>query len=355
MQTLIDETNVKAVSISSITQSSTGVIDDLPSSFTEDAEPPSSTKRSIEKGRLSVDSSLTTKADLAKTGLTPEGQSKARIDTPYPEDMISLAGTDMLSTTIADHRTGPGSDVGLRPSQENDDSTLWLPTSIPTGSKTKKQRDFATAISVFTKVLSGTVIWHGQLSQYFYDSEYLNLRDRLANAAYYGDWNELEATINDAHERGLRSWSNCYRIGSSHGPSGWTPLHQAAFLSAPESVVRMLVNLGASRTLQTVWTSSELPFRNMTALEIARFLGFRHLYDVLSPVVHHTVPYAILHKLQQRFHSLIRGDLTGRPENAHLRLPELELLTELENPEMYFPLKSPKINMVTPSCTRTYT
>jgi hypothetical protein len=115
----------------------------------------------------------------------------------------------------------------------------------------------------------------------------------------------------------------------------------------------MLVDLGASRTLRTVWTSSsELPFRKMTALEIARFLGFKHLYSVLSPVIHHTVPCATLHKLQQNFHYLIQRDLTGRPENVHLRLPELELLTELENPEMYFPLTSPNIEMVTFSCTR---
>jgi hypothetical protein len=198
------------------------------------------------------------------------------------------------------------------------------------------------------------VIWHGQLSRYLYDDEYLRLRDRLADAAYYGDWDEVEATVDDAHEHGLRSWPNCYRLGSFRGPTGWTPLHQAAFLSAPESAVRMLVDQGASRTLQTVWTSSsELPFRNMTALEMARFLGFKHLFDVLSPVIHHSVPCATLHKLQQNFHYLIRGDLAARPEDAHLRLPELDLLTELENPEMYFPLKSPKTAMVIPSCKRT--
>lgn len=283
--------------------------------------------------------------------LTSEDQGQ--MDTPDTEDIISLAETDFPSTSIADHPAELGTNVGLSSPLKKDNSTLWLPISRSTPSETKKQIDATSAIPPFTKILSKTVIWHGQLSRSLYDDDYLRLRDRLADAAYYGDWDEVEATIDDAREHGLRSWPNCYRIGSSRSPSGWTPLHQAAFLSAPKSAVRMLVDQGASRTLQTVWTSSsELPFRNMTALEMARFLGFKHLFDVLSPIIHHSIPCATLHKLQQNFHNLIRGDLAGRPEGAHLRLPELELLTELENPEMYFPLKSPKIAMVIPSCAR---
>jgi hypothetical protein len=353
VQTLIDGTNVQAVSISSITQSSAGFVDEPPPPFSEHAEPPSSTEEPIEKAGLTMDPSLTAKPDLAKTGLTPEGQ--AQTDTPNTEDMISLAETDLPSTSTAYHPAELGTNVGLWSPLKKDDSTLWLPTSTSTLLETQKQIDATPAIPVFSKILSETVIWHGQLSRYLYDDEYLRLRDRLADAAFYGDWDEVEATIDDAHEHGLRSWPNCYRIGSLRGPTGWTPLHQAAFLSAPESAVRMLVDQGASRTLQTVWTSSsELPSRNMTALEMARFLGFKHLFDVLSPVIHHSVPCSTLHKLQQNFHYLIRGDLAGRPEDAHLRLPELELLTELENPEMYFPLKSPKIAMVIPSCARTH-
>lgn len=352
MQKLIDGANVQAVSISSVTQQSASVIDDPPPPFTEHANPPSSTKEPIKKAGLSVDPSPTAKHDLAPTQLTPEGQLRAQMDSPNYEDMISLAETDMPSTTLAENRAVLGAHAGLHPSPENDDSTLWRPISTPNSSESRRQVDATTAIPAFTSILSETAIWHGQLSQYLYDREYQNLRDRLADAAYFGNWNDVEAIIDDAHERGLRSWPNCYRIGRTPGPSGWTPLHQAAFLGAPESVVRMLVDLGASRTLQTVWTSSsELPFRNMTALEIARFLGFKYLFDALSPVARHVVPCTVLHKVQQNFHHLIRGDSTGRPEMAHLRLPELDLLTELENPEMYFPLKSPKINMVTPSRT----
>lgn len=354
MQKLIDGANVQAVSISSITQNSVGVVDDPPPPFTKHAQLPSSTDESIEKTGLSVDPSLTAKPDLAKTGLAPDSQVRAQVNALNIEDMIPLAEADLPSTTTADHRAGLGTDVRLWSPPEKDDSTLWFPNSTSTPSEIQEQVDATSAMSALTKILSGTAIWHGQLSRYLYDDEYLRLRDRLADAAYYGDWDDVEATIENAHERGLRSWPNCYRIGSPQGPTGWTPLHQAAFLSAPEYTVRKMVDRGASRILQTVWTSSaELPFRNMSALEIARSLGSKHLFDVLSPVIRHSIPCATLHKLQQNFHHLIRGDLAGRPENAQLRLPELELLTELENPEMYFPLKSPKIPMVTPSYTRT--
>lgn len=310
MQILINEANVQAVSISSIARSLAGIADEPPPPFTEHAVPPSSTKEPIKKPVSAMDLSPIAKLEVTKVGLAPEGQ--ARTDTPNTEDMISLAETDLPSTSTADHQAELEVNIGLRSPLKIDDSTLWLPTSTSTPSVTQKQVDATPTIPTFTKMLSETAIWHGQLSRYSYDDKYLRIRDRLANAAYYVDWDEVEVTITEAHEHGLRSWANCYRIGSLRGPSGWTPLHQAAFLSAPESTVRKLINLGASRVSQTVRTSpSELPFSNMNPLEIARFLGFKHLFDVLSPVVHHSVPSATLHNLQQNFHYFIRGDLAG--------------------------------------------
>jgi hypothetical protein len=78
----------------------------------------------------------------------------------------------------------------------------------------------------------------------------------------------------------------------------------------------------------------------MTALEIAQALGFRHLYQILAPVVHHAVPHAILQKLQEKLHLLIQLETADRDDCQRLRLPELEVLTELEVPEMSFPLSS---------------
>jgi hypothetical protein len=148
VQTLIDGANVQAVSISSITQSSAGIVDKPPPPFTEHAEAPFSTEESIEKAGLTADPSLTAKPDLAKTGLTPEGQ--AQMDTANTEDMISLAETDLPSTSTADHPAELGTNERLWSLPKKDDSTLWLPTSTSTPLETQKQIDATTAIPVLT-------------------------------------------------------------------------------------------------------------------------------------------------------------------------------------------------------------
>ncbi|KIW42611.1 uncharacterized protein PV06_06143 [Exophiala oligosperma] len=191
-----------------------------------------------------------------------------------------------------------------------------------------------------------TPIWFGKLTRHLYDDVYLKRRDKLADAAHHGDRDVVQAYVREARGAGFNSWPNYHRLGGSRGPSGWTPLHQASFLGVPESVVSMLIDHGASRILQTPWTSQgELPYLNMTSLEMPQFLGSRHLYRALSPAILHHIPPATLDRLQQHFRALIKDDLAGQREGANLRLPELKLLTELQNPETYFPLRSPKIAM----------
>ncbi len=338
VQTLMNGANVQAVSISSITQSSNGEVDEPPPPFAEHAEPTSSNDKTT--GVAITTSSLAAPANSKTKKSTTEDQGRA-------EDMVALAENDLPATPGSGEAGEPDTDEGLWSPLTKYVSNLW--PSPATASPAGMEGEIAapTNLPAFVKVLSGTSVWHGQLTRYLYDDGYLKLRDGLADAAYYGDWEAVEEILKAAQRAGLGSWPNCYRIGGWRGPSGWTPLHQAAFLGAPAMVVRMLLDYGASRMLRTLWTSSsELPHKSMTALEMARFLGFRHLYDILSPVLHHTIPHTTLDKLQQNFHDLIRTHLAGLREGANLRLPELELLTELKNPEMYFPLKSPNIAMV---------
>ncbi|KAJ9503872.1 hypothetical protein H2202_001011 [Exophiala xenobiotica] len=340
VQILMNGANVQAVSISSITQSSNAVSDEPPPPFAEHAEPTVSSDDTTGVAATSSSSVAPTnsKTTESTTESTTEGQS--------PEDMIALAENDLPATPGSDRKGEPDTDEGLWSPLTKYVSNLWQSPSI--ASPIGIQGDITAPFNLpaFARILSGTSVWHGQLTRYLCDDGYLKLRDGLADAAYYGNWQAIEEILEDAERVGFRSWPNCYRIGSWRGPSGWTPLHQAAFLGAPTFVVKMLLVHGASRMQRTLWTSSsELPHKSMTALEMARFLGFRHLYDVLSPVLHHTIPHATLDKLQQNFHELIRGHLAGLREGANLRLPELELLIELQNPEMYFPLKPPKLTM----------
>ena len=108
------------------------------------------------------------------------------------------------------------------------------------------------------------------------------------------------------------------------------------------SLYHTATNLVPPGLLRTAWTSpSELPNRNMTALEIATAIGRWELVDLLNLEVFHPRSHSILTTLQTHFHNLIRSNLSARPnELAVLRLPDLLVLTELEVPMMWFPLKS---------------
>ncbi len=132
-------------------------------------------------------------------------------------------------------------------------------------------------------------------------------------------------------------------------------------MCATEEEIRQLLAFGALRkclciqnislhflislvgTLRTLWTDAqEFSHPDLTPIEMARELGYSHMFDVLSPVVRHNIPPKTLDSLQQKLHGLIARDLESRDEGKHLWLPELVVLTELELPEMWFPISSPE-------------
>ncbi|MGW4519413.1 hypothetical protein ACWEO4_48050 [Streptomyces sp. NPDC004393] len=81
------------------------------------------------------------------------------------------------------------------------------------------------------------------------------------------------------------------------------------------------------------------------AVDIAALRGHCHLAALLRPELKHPLPQDVLARLQQNLHSLIRyrddpkdgmgPDLATR---ERLRLPELEVLTELDRPVCWFPV-----------------
>ncbi len=58
--------------------------------------------------------------------------------------------------------------------------------------------------------------------------------------------------------------------------------------------------------------------------------------------------------LQDKFHDLIRKDLGDRVEQEYINLPVLEVLTELELPQMWFPVKFHKVSPAASSLTISY-
>ena len=74
---------------------------------------------------------------------------------------------------------------------------------------------------------------------------------------------------------------------------------------------------------------------------MAKALGRRELYAILEPEILFPVPRSTLEILETHFHALISNTLAAQShELAMLRLPDLVVLTELELPVMWFPLKS---------------
>ncbi|KAM0110706.1 hypothetical protein V6000_003688 [Aspergillus fumigatus] len=112
-------------------------------------------------------------------------------------------------------------------------------------------------------------------------------------------------------------------------------------MNAPKKVVEKFIRLGAFRTLPTKKTKGEFRYQDLTAVEIARELGYSDLWEILTPVIRHFVPARILMNLEQKFHELIHAELAGFAHLKYLRLPQLVVLTELENPQMWFPIQPP--------------
>lgn len=133
-------------------------------------------------------------------------------------------------------------------------------------------------------------------------------------------------------------------------------------MRAPINVVKALIDRGASSksdlsagshasfsdayprlpgTLRTHSANSYFTRRNLTAKDIALEMNHSQLVPILTPVIHHRVPSQTLAHLQASFHAMIKAD--WKPA-SDMVLPELEALTELNVPEMWFPVRYKSLN-----------
>ncbi|MCJ1366037.1 hypothetical protein MMC16_005162 [Acarospora aff. strigata] len=186
--------------------------------------------------------------------------------------------------------------------------------------------------------------WLGHVVQEGHSEHYLSSREELSNAAYWGNWKAIWSILEMGQKEYAESWINATRLKPlemADKMSYWTPLHQAVYNhmnNATIELVELLIKAGAFRTLRTAWTD-EFSYKDMTPLELAQDLGYQSLYNVLSPIIRQAVPAQTLGVLQHKFHELIRNDLRDRVEIEHIYLPVLVVLTELEVPQMWFPVK----------------
>jgi hypothetical protein len=167
------------------------------------------------------------------------------------------------------------------------------------------------------------VEWDGVTTRDVYKPAVVTVRDELANAARGGAW-PLVLQILAGHP----GWVNTARIGSR---SGYAPLHQAAWHSAGPDVTGRLLDLGAWRTLRT--SAGE------RATDIAAARGHAQLRNLLEPVIRQPVPAAVLAALQGRLHRLIEEESYALAAKHRLRLPQLEIMTELPTgSHVWFPV-----------------
>jgi hypothetical protein len=108
----------------------------------------------------------------------------------------------------------------------------------------------------------------------------------------------------------------------------YTPLHHAAYGNAPVEVVQQMIKLGAWRTLRN--NADE------RAVDIAKRKKHLGLVQLLEPVYKTHVSHVTLEKIQKHFHEVILGRVGDLVKKSKVRLPELEPLLELEQPEMWF-------------------
>lgn len=161
--------------------------------------------------------------------------------------------------------------------------------------------------------------WDGRITRALLHSDEAAQRDELANATRDGNWRRVFTILS---RRDKHSWVNAVRLD---GKKRYAPLHQAAWHGAPTDIVQGLLEYGAWRTLRN--GTGERP------VDIAARRGNHHLARVLEPEVKHYVPSDVLAGLERNLHALITEYDESAPR--YLRLPELEVLTELD-PPMYW-------------------
>jgi len=166
---------------------------------------------------------------------------------------------------------------------------------------------------------------------------YFRARHELSDSAYFGRWDRLlTKNLAAGNKTYKQNWVNSIRIKKASDPaatSGYTPLHQAARNGTSAAVVERLIRLGAWRLARTVRNG-----RSQTPLDVAREFGWAHLYALLTPVVHHTLPAAAVLGLQTQ---LDRVFAEAFPEaGERFCVPQVEVLTELKDPQMVVPLEA---------------
>ncbi|KAF2153593.1 hypothetical protein K461DRAFT_293846 [Myriangium duriaei CBS 260.36] len=199
--------------------------------------------------------------------------------------------------------------------------------------------------------------WLVCMASEFFSADYIRQRNKLSDAAFGGTWDVVLRSIEMGTKRFGENWANAPRLKPmSEASSQWTPLHQAAYMGAPLRVIEQLLVLGASRNCQpdprtlvkmqkliekheigtnrTRTAGKSLPYHDMTAFDIAGSLGYTGLLAALSPVVRHYLPAETVLDLQNQLQMLTGQLIDNTTLMQSVRIPDLSVLMELEEPSL---------------------
>jgi hypothetical protein len=172
--------------------------------------------------------------------------------------------------------------------------------------------------------------WTGFLEPSLLQPAVVERGTRLADAAKAGRWDEVTSVLGEPLVSPIQ-----WRFG---GESWFTPLHQAAWQGAPESVVASLVERGALRSLRA--RDGRTPY------DVAADRGHDHLLAALSAPPSPLAPERIA-ALDAGLALVIDGRLTlpggiaesyGKPLRECLRYPPAEVLHEAPGEGVWFPV-----------------
>ena len=266
----------------------------------------------------------------------PPKRELTRFHSESIQDILTIVNRNQPIVAFEDKSQSKDSDHGqpFTDAQDSSPSTIKV-RSVPFG----QGKSVAVTKEKPLHALNGQHIWFGQkydTEERRLNPEYVRDRASLASAAYHGDWPSVLSRLQAFREKYNQLWTNCVRMSDNPRSeiSGFTSLHQTAYMGAPVNVVKQLIEMGAWRLAR----ATKAPHRDQTPLDVARSAGFEHLYEILSPVIRHTIPFKTMFALEQQLHTLVRREAEVDDRLSKLRLPDLNVLLELEVMEMWFPV-----------------
>jgi hypothetical protein len=164
-----------------------------------------------------------------------------------------------------------------------------------------------------------SVEWHGMVKSDSFSETARKTRKEFEQVIKSNSWDDIFSVLEQN-----RDLINATFLDD---PLWYSPLHYFIEENAPIELLEKTIGLGAWRTLKT---------RNdEKAIDIAHRNGRDELEGLLTPIYCHNIELESLSKIQKHFHEVIIRRINRLPNWKPLRLPELEVLLELEDPNMW--------------------